>query len=142
MEVFEYGLAAEQVNLLAVFSAAVASFVVGGFWYHEKAFGARWQKLVKLSKKDIQKANMTGIFSAAFALTFVQALLMAIVMVGLDIFAAMDGLLFGALTGAAFGSATIGVQYLYAQRTLEQFAIDGGYVLANFAIMGLIIGLW
>lgn len=139
---FDYSIAAEGINLLAVFSAAVASFVLGGFWYHEKAFGARWQKLVKLSKKDIQDANMTQVFGAAFALTFVQGLFLAMIMSGLAIVEFGEGALFGMFVGAAFGVATVGVQYSYAQRPLSQFAIDGGYIVANYTIMGMIIGLW
>ena len=139
---FDYGLAAEGINFFAVVVATIFSFVLGGYWYYEKTFGARWMKQVGLKKKNLENANMTGVFSAAIVLIFIQALLLSLVMGELGIATLTDGLLFGALVGAGFGSTTIAVQYLYAQRSLELFAIDAGYITLQFIVMATVIGWW
>ena len=139
---FESLLVLDNINIMAVVVAAVASFVLGGYWYYEKVFGRRWQNLVGLNKKDIENTNMTHLLIGALLLTFVQALFLAFVMASLNITHTIEGFLFGSLVGLTFGAASLGVQYLYAQRKLELFAIDAGYIVAQFAIMGLILGWW
>ena len=91
---------------------------------------------------QIESANMSVIFGSAFVLALIQALFMSSIMSGLNVRTAFEGLLFGAVIGSAFAATAVGIQYLYAQRKLELYAIDAGYILAQFSVMGLVIGLW
>ena len=42
----------------------------------------------------------------------------------------------------AFVATSFGINYAFAQRSLKLWLIDGGYHLLQFALYGLILGLW
>ena len=48
----------------------------------------------------------------------------------------------GAMVGAGWVATSFGVNYLFAGRRLALFAVDAGYNIVLFALMGLIIGLF
>jgi hypothetical protein len=45
------------------------------------------------------------------------------------------------MVGAAWVATSFGVIYLFAGRRLALFAIDAGYNVVLFALMGLVVGL-
>lgn len=46
------------------------------------------------------------------------------------------------LSGAAFVGTSFGVNYLFEHKSLTLFLVNAGYHLAQFAVVGLILGLW
>ena len=51
-------------------------------------------------------------------------------------------LLCGLVAGFGMVAASFGINYQFAQRSGKLWAIDGGYHTAQFALFGLILGLW
>ena len=68
-----------EVNFLAVFAAAIASFFVG-FLGYGPLFGKQWMKLVGMTQKDMEKTsksemnrNMIVSFLASVVMAYVLA---------------------------------------------------------------------
>lgn len=127
-----------SINGIAVVAAAVSAFVLGGVWYGP-VFGKQWQAFMGLSDEDISgKGHPAVIFGSAFALTLVQAVFLAtLIPPGTGVVSAIAQAL---LIGVAFVATAFGVNYLFSRHPLNLWCIDAGYNVAQFAIMGAIIG--
>lgn len=128
-----------ETNWIAVLGAALAGFVIGGLWYGP-LLGKAWQAESGLSDEAMKSANMGRIFGLTFVLNLVAAFILAHVMAtyqhpGLHI-SAMIG--FG--IGLGFVATSIGVNYLFARKSLKLFLIDGGYWTLVYTVMGAIFG--
>ena len=55
---------------------------------------------------------------------------------------AVAGLTQGVLVGAGLVAASFGINYQFANRPTVLWLIDGGYHTVQFAIYGVILGLW
>jgi hypothetical protein len=60
-----------QINYLAVFVAALSSFVIGFLWYSPLTFGNVWMREAGLSEEKVKQANMIKIFGLSFLLPLV-----------------------------------------------------------------------
>lgn len=129
-----------QMNWLAVIGAALAGFVIGGLWYGP-LFGKVWQRESGLSDEKLKSANMAQIFGTAFVLNLVASFILGHVLgtyshPGLHV-SAMIG--FG--IGLGFVATSVGVNYLFARKSLKLFLIDGGYWTLVYTVMGAVFGL-
>jgi hypothetical protein len=130
----------EGLNWLAVIVAAVATFVIGGLWYSPVLFASRWAKLNQLSQDDLNKGNPRVIFGASFAFALVAAVSLA-----MFLGPSADpgfGTLAGFLVGATWVATSFGTTFLFERRPLGLLAIDAGYHVVTFTLMGLILGVW
>ena len=67
-----------NVNLLAIFLAAVSSMVIGSIWYTPKVFGNYWMKLAKIKPdKNISKLRLAWMYTFAFITSFFTAYVLA-----------------------------------------------------------------
>jgi hypothetical protein len=48
----------------------------------------------------------------------------------------------GLLVGAGLVAASVGINHQFANRPTVMWLIDGGYHTVQFAIYGVILGLW
>ena len=127
------------VNFLAVFVAAISAFVVGGIWYGP-LFSKPWQALMGLSDEKIQSGHPAMVFGPALVLTLVQATALA-ALLGPGA-GAINGLATAVMIAVLFIATSVGVNYLFARHPRKLFFIDAGYIVTEFAVMGLIIGAW
>ena len=124
-------------NWLAIFVATVTAFVLGGAWYAKGLFGSAWMQDVGLTEEDANNANMPKTFGGAFVLQLIAAMTLA-TLIGPE-----STWLSGLHTGLVIGIGTAyGVTYLFEQRSLRLYMINGGYNVVLLAIMGVIIGAW
>jgi hypothetical protein len=129
-----------EINWLSVFTATLLAFGIGGLWYSPLLFGKIWQKEIKRTDEDIKKANMPLIFGSTFFLNLIAATF-------LDLFIGknstlLSGLHFGLLVSVAWISTSLGINYLFTQKSLRLFFIDAGYYVFFFMVMGAILGAW
>ena len=127
------------MNWIAVLGAALAGFVIGGLWYGP-LLGKAWQAESGLSDEAMKNANMPKIFGLTFVLNLIASCILGHVMAtsghpGLHI-SAMIG--FG--VGLGFVATSIGVNYLFARKSLKLFLIDAGYWTVVYTAMGAIFG--
>ena len=127
------------MNWIAVLGAALTGFVIGGLWYGP-LLGKAWQAESGLSDEAMKNGNMARIFGLTFLLNLVASCILGHVMAtyghpGLHI-SAMIG--FG--VGLGFVATSIGVNYLFARKSLKLFLIDAGYWTVVYTAMGAIFG--
>lgn len=70
----------DQVSIVAVVIAAIANMALGMVWYSEAAFGKTWMKLNKITKKDIENADMRQAFGLGFIATLLMCYVIAILL--------------------------------------------------------------
>jgi hypothetical protein len=127
------------INYLAVVVAALSTFLVGGLWYSPVLFGPRWQR----AAGDVRKpgdAHPARVFGLSFVFALVAALAYALIIPPAA--NATMALLQGVVVGAGVVAASFGINYQFANRPAVLWLIDGGYHTVQFALYGLIIGLW
>lgn len=126
-----------EVSWLAVLLAAVAFFAVGGLWYG-LAFSKLWMRLSGMTEEQARQSNIP----LAFGLT---AVLGAVAAIGLAALVGADptvgeGLGVGLGVGLLIAAPVLAIQSLYERKPWALWALNAGYNLIGFAIMGLIIG--
>ncbi|MBI9054348.1 MAG: DUF1761 domain-containing protein [Bacteroidales bacterium] len=133
-----------SINFLAVFVSALAAFALGSVWYSPLMFGKGWQKAVGLTDDDIKDSNMPLTFGLSFVLIFIAGLGIAMFQQGHDNAESslLGGLSHGIFIGIFFVATSYGVNMLYQRKSFKLWAIDAGYQITLFGIMGAIIGVW
>ena len=129
------------INWLAVLVAGVSAFVVGGIWYGP-LFGKAWQQMNGISDEQIKASSQAKTFGGAFVLTLIASFGMAMLM---QLHAApglSSGLGVGTVVGLAFVATSLGINYLFALKSMRLYLVDAGYLVLMFAVMGVIIGAW
>ena len=133
-----------NINWLAVLVATVAYFMLGALWYSKALFGPTWARLVNLdmNNPDLKK-GMGGMMVSTF-------ILMAIVTFGLEVlilkigFAQefMFGIKLGLLTGLAFATTAVSINYVYERRPANLYLINNGYHVIGHVVVATILVLW
>lgn len=135
----------DYLNWPAIAVAAVAYWVLGSLWYSPVLFAKKWIAYLKIDvNAPDAKKGMGLMFGGSLVLMFIQSLAIAILAERLGIRGDgwMSGLKLGALTGAFFCAATIGVNYLYEKNPMGLFLINAGYALIGNVIAAVIICAW
>ena len=130
----------DELNFLAILSAAVSSFVVAGLWYSNSLFAKDWMTENNFTAEDLADPKPTMIKS------FIATLLLAF---GLAILLRMTGTT-GWLNGAAFG-AIVAIfvhgaagfpNYAFENKSLRLFMIHMGNSIFGLMVMGSILAGW
>ncbi len=124
----------------AVLAAAVLSFVIGGLWYSPILFGKAWMREAGISEERAREAKMGMVFGCAALASLVMAFNLA-AFIGPKA-SLQFGLFAGFATGFGWVAMALGVIYLFEQRSLRLWIINGGYQVVTFTVMGGIIGAW
>jgi hypothetical protein len=128
----------EGLNWLAIVAAAVSAFVIGGLWYGP-LFLKAWSREAGVDP-GANKRHPAGVFGTAFVAALVGAIAFAW-WIGpapeLE-YAVRRGL----LAGFGIAATSFAINYAFAGRSLKLWLIDGGYHTLQFAVYGMILGLW
>jgi hypothetical protein len=125
-----------SVNYLAVFAAALSSFLIGGLWYSPILFARAWMREAGIPEEKLRE-KVGAVFAGAFALSLVVALNLALFL-GKDAGLAW-GAGAGALAGAGWAAASLATVFLFERRSAMLIVIDGGYLAVSYTAMGAII---
>lgn len=126
-----------DINYLAVIVAAVSSFLLGGLWYSRLLFEKVW---VREANVDPQQGHAPTVFAVSLVFSLIAAGAFAI-WLGPEP-PPGDAVLQGLFVGACFVATCFGINYQFAQNSVKMWLIDGGYHTAQFALFGLVLGLW
>lgn len=133
-----------QINYLAVLLAAISSMVVSAAWYAKLAFGKEWQKLAKLTDKQMREGSLFALV-IVFLSSVVMALVLAYFTYLLHWFYGnsflQDALVTGAWVWVGFQGLRIFMYDQFEQRRKKLTAINAGNELVTIMVMALIIGL-
>ncbi len=130
-----------NLNWLAVFCAALSSFILGGVWYSPLMFGNAWMKVAGMTEESVKQGNPGKIYGGAFVLAIIAAINLGLFLADPKVDLAF-GIAAGAATGIGWVAPAFGVVYLFEQRPTLHWFINGAYWVVAFIIMGAILGGW
>jgi hypothetical protein len=129
-----------EINWLAVIVAAFVTFMLGGVWYGP-LFGRVWRAAEGQAEPASSNAKYPAlVYGLSFGLMLVAAAILAIALGRDPNIPRSVGV--GFVIGAGWVATSFGVNYLFAGRRLALLAVDAGYNVVLFSVMGLIIGLF
>ncbi|BCT92436.1 membrane protein [Lysobacter helvus] len=127
------------LNWLAIFAAAVSAFVLGGLWYGP-LFKNAWCREAGVDPTAPRKRHPASVFGIAFLASLVAATGFAFY-VGPDP-EPVNAVHAGLMIGFFWVAMSFGINYSFAGRSLKLWLIDSGYHLLQFALYGVILGLF
>lgn len=127
-----------QINLLAVFLAALSGFVLGGIWYGP-LFGRAWMAQLGFTMEELQKDfNGAKTYGMAFVYGLIAAYTFAIFLgPDLDL---PTGALYGFTAGLAWVGTSFATSYQFERRSSTLLMINAGYHTVQFTTIGAILG--
>ena len=127
-------------NYPAILVAALLSFVVGGAWYSPLLFARVWMHEAGLDDAALRQARLGKVFALSFVCSLVMAFNLAAFL------GARATLAFGAFAGLATGlgwvAMSLGIVYLFEQRSLKLWLVNAGCQVVTCTLMGAVIGGW
>ena len=127
-----------DINIWAVLVAALSSFLLGGLWYSPILFLKSWNKA--MNREGADDPHPARAFGLGFLFSLGAALVFA------HIIGPAPELLYslhmGLMVGIGLVATSFGINYQFADRPFSALFIDGGYHIGQFALFGLILGLW
>jgi hypothetical protein len=136
----EIGMDLSQLNFVAIVVAAAVTFLLGGLWYSPILFSRAWMREAGLSEERVKQANMARVFGFSALAALVMSFNLAAF---LGPQATLEfGLLAGAAVGVGWVAMSLGVIYLFEQRSLKLWLINAGYQVLTYCVMGGILGAW
>jgi hypothetical protein len=134
-----------NVNILAVFVAALVTFVLGAFWYSPLLFAKRWMQAQGYTPEKLETMKRQGT-TRAYLVSLLCYLVMAYVVALLASYtnstSVAQGLWLGLLAWLGF-AATIGlIANMFSDKPIAAWVIDAGYQLAYLLIMGAVLSVW
>ncbi|WOJ93374.1 DUF1761 domain-containing protein [Congregibacter variabilis] len=132
---------AVSINWMAVVTAAVAGFVVGGLWYSPLLFGRVWMDAAGITEEQIAGGNKAKIFGLSLIFLLIMSYCLAMFLGAGDI-TLQSGALYGFLTGFGWIFFAFGVVGLFELRSWPYIFVNGGYWIITMTLMGAIMGAW
>ncbi len=128
-----------NVNWVAVAVSVVVSMVWSFVWYSSSLAGKPWMEAVEVKAKDIEKAYVSRIMPLVLVTSSVGAFTLNVVLA--DTQGWFDGLFDGAVLGVGLAASQILFLYAFALRPFKLMWIDATWVIVEFALIGLTVGI-
>lgn len=129
-----------DVNWVGVVVSVVVSMVWSFVWYSNSLAGKPWMKAVGVTAKDIEKAYMRRVMPIVLLASIVGVFSLNVILIGIQGW--FEGLFGGMLIGIGLAASQILVLYAFALRPFKLMWIDCIWVVAQFALIGLVVGLF
>lgn len=133
----------ENVNLIAVLIATVASMAIGAAWY--KLLAKPWIAANGFSQEQIDRVNSGGnplIYVIAAFCHFIMAYVLSGVIYHAGGFTVFNGLLSAWLIWIGFVATSMIVNHRFQMKPWSLTLIDAGHYLAVILAQGAILGWW
>lgn len=128
-----------EISWIAVLLCGVATLLIGGVWYSPLLFARAWQRETGISEERLSHGSMAQRFGLTFLIGIFAGAAFAL-FIGNEMTVA-QATAAGACAGIAWVAAAFGINYLFEQRSLTLWLINGGYNALLFTAFGAIIGL-
>jgi hypothetical protein len=135
------------VNVWAVLVSGLATMVVGFVWYSPLLFARRWTILMGYDPDDKAKlAEMQKSAGPSYVLSLVASLVSAAVLGKIIGVATINTPLYGMKVGLGvwlgFVTTVQLTNSLFSRQPAKLYAINTGYQLVCYLVMGAIMGAW
>jgi hypothetical protein len=129
-----------EINVWAVLAAGLSSLILGGLWYSPVLFGKAWSAASGVTEAQMNAANPVKTLGTTFVLAAIGAAVFAMFLGPRP--APMFATAAGLSAGLCWVAGSFGINYLFEQRSLRLFLINGGYHTLQYTLIGLVLGLW
>ena len=136
-----------NLNLLAVLVAALSTMVVGFLWYSPILFAKPWMREMgydpndKAKVQEMQKSSGPAYFASLLA-SVVTAFILALFFHEMHVQSIHFGLLVAFHVWLGFVATVQLTGVLFMKQSMKLFAINTGYQLACYLVMGAILSVW
>jgi hypothetical protein len=136
-----------NLNLLAVLVAAISTMVVGFVWYSPVLFAKPWMREMGYDPNDksrVQEMQKSAgpAYLGSFVASLVSAFVLALFLHQMRVQSLELGLLVGAHVWLGFVATVQLTGVLFMKQSMKLFAINTGYQLVCYLVMGTILGVW
>jgi hypothetical protein len=129
-----------EINIWAVLAAGVSSMVLGGLWYSPVLFGKAWSAASGVTEAQQKSANMAKTMGMAWLLAVIGAAVFAMFLGPRPAFGFATAA--GLAAGLCWVAGSFGINYLFEQKSMRLFLINGGYHTLQYTLIGAVLGLW
>jgi hypothetical protein len=129
----------DAVSWLGALVAGIAFFAIGGVWYGP-LFGDQWMRATGMTEERARESNLVLIFGGTLVLEIIAAVGLSAIL-GTDVTPA-TGAVTGLWVGLVIAVPVLLVQALYERKAMVLWALNGGYNVVGFVLMGLVLGLF
>lgn len=134
----------ESVNIIAIIGSGIVSMIIGFVWYGP-LFGKTWATLQGWSEADMKAKQSQGM-AKAYGMMFVGSLVLAAVLgmfsKTLGAITLSDGVMLGFFAWLGFAAPLLLSSVLWEGRSWKLYALNAGYNLVQFVLLGAIVTLW
>ncbi len=136
-----------HVNLLAVLVAAISTMVVGFLWYSPLLFAKAWMREMgydpndKAKVQEMQKSAGPA-YGGSLVASLLSAFTLALFFHMLQNYTLHFGLIVGFHVWLGFVATVQFTGALFMKQSMKLFAINAGYQLVCYVVMGAILSVW
>jgi hypothetical protein len=136
-----------HLNLLAILVAAISTMVVGFLWYSPLLFAKPWVRemgydLNDKAKMEEMKKSAGPAYAGSFAASLVSAFTLALFLHWARAESPHYGLMVGFHVWLGFVATVQFTSALFMKQSMKLFAINTGYQLVCYLVMGAILTGW
>ena len=136
-----------HLNWVAILVAAISTMIVGFVWYSPLLFAKAWVREMGYDKND--KAKMEEMrksagpaYAGSFAASLLSAATLALVFHAMRLEDLPHGLMAGFHIWLGFVATVQFTGALFMKQSMKLFAINTGYQLVCYLVMGAILSVW
>jgi hypothetical protein len=136
-----------SLNWLAILVAAISTMVVGFLWYSPLLFAKAWMREMGYDPND--KARMEEMkksaglaYGGSFVASLLSAFTLALILHAIRIEGLHTGLMLGFHVWLGFVATVQFTGALFAKQSMRLLAINIGYQLVCYLVMGAILTVW
>jgi hypothetical protein len=130
-----------HINFLAVFVAALASYVIATLWY-AVIFSKLWKKLTGISEMKPNPAKMVTVFIGSIVMSFVLSHNIVFGNAFFDMSGITGGLMGGFFGWLGFIAPVTLTNVIYEKRSWKLWILDNSFWLVSLLAMGIILSIW
>ncbi len=132
-----------SVNYFAVIVGVVLNMGVGALWYSPVLFAKAWMKENNFTEEQLREdGGAYRGYAVSIVASIVMMLALAILVQATGASEPLDGLLLGLLAGVGLVAATQAPNYTFESKSIRHYAINTGYHVVVFAIVGVMMAVW
>jgi hypothetical protein len=136
-----------SLNWLAILVAAVASMILGFIWYSPLLFAKVWTREMGYdpndkAKMDEMRKSAGPAYAGSLFASLLTAFTLALILHGMQAQSLHFGLMASFHIWLGFVATVQFTGALFAKQSMKLFAINTGYQLLCYLVMGAILVLW